>query len=480
MALRREGSLGASAAWRRPGSSQRQRRMARRRVVGSPWLSLLILGCSARSAAAARTPELLATLPHPAALRQLKPGDALRDIHVAKRTLPFDEQLDDRGEAASRVAQHRIMSAPGPPIVMPTRDRYQQALHGTISFSHAEAARFVSLLGGESRLSDMLRQLGSDDCGEEAAKPERLPHEEANATQGAIYHVSDRSLHKSMVARAMEFDKDHLDQQDRELVFGWFVDKMVRDESQRESMVAWMDTIHARQFVQEHYGFNARQVQAIRGFLADAMQATRELKDAEKEAVRTARQFNIADLDFDYMDGTSAIMRAFAQVTAKVLLKGGTFHLQCADPIAPHLSDRVRMRFRKKAIGGMQCVEGRILGSAVKYPVLQPWVFNPMTNEIMMFGRLGEELLDWRRDVRDKDQPYRDGRAFEIKMFMGEPIVHMYETLAAGVEAAARNMNELCIGAVTLQHLGNYLVGLEAKRNLGSGAMRDKAIHIIV
>jgi len=303
----------------------------------------------------------------------------------------------------------------------------------------------------------------------EAPAPE--PHAETSAPE----------LHERMVAMAEAHVASHPDEEDKQTSFGYFVDEMLANPSTQEDFAAWMDSSLAWRYLVQNYSFSLKSLQWVRTYTRKAIEVLQDRfydegpSSFDVKAIAAEQTVMVPDFDFVHLHNASSDTEAYAQVMSKVLLKAGTFHVFCM-PEECDLEEESVVRFRVKTVRGKRCLEARFLGTPEKYPVLQPWVTYERSIETTFFGRRDEALFDPRADLIEHQDGYFGGRAFEVRMFQGEPVLHVYRTSFPSPyvrDIRTRVLSEVCIGATSkvmrdkylahFQHLGKEMAKLKSE-----------------
>lgn len=72
------------------------------------------------------------------------------------------------------------------------------------------------------------------------------------------------------------------------------------------------------------------------------------------------------------------------------------------------------------------------------------------------------------RAVSRHEDVFRNARAFEVNMFSGQPVLHIYKIVLPeeSLDLRTRQLKETCIGATSVEIRNNYMLALEQHRSL--------------
>lgn len=172
------------------------------------------------------------------------------------------------------------------------------------------------------------------------------------------------------------------------------------------------------------------------------------------------KALGLADFDFVVPDIMNDRQMEAAQAAAHILVKARTFVVHCMADEDNSSLEFARLRLRDVMVDGKRSLEARFMGTDEKYPALQPWIIDEARHQIVFFGKLHEPVFDFETDLmgsvpKINGEVMAGGRAIAMGIRRGAPVVVLSSVCEQGL------LQELCLGAVSIAQLGNFLDTLD-------------------
>jgi len=247
-------------------------------------------------------------------------------------------------------------------------------------------------------------------------------------------------------------------------------------------LIRWMESTSGMRFLIKAFG-KIRSVSKLKqqlkeaakmmGLPLDAMQAFSEAAPELKETLlgffmqwdmrMSQRADTESPLDFTFTKNATERLRDIARLQARILLKAGKFFVSCD---LKEGKDVREMRFRTTVSGGRRVLEARYLGSADKFPNLEPWItLTDFPEDVIFVGLEGRRAVDSQSqfyhplEAMSLNETLPGASAFALDMFDGEPVIMLYDALRT--ETEGRTLWARCPGATTRRALSHFVKELQ-------------------
>lgn len=283
---------------------------------------------------------------------------------------------------------------------------------------------------------------------------------------------ADSELHLQVMQHFEAFERFMGVHHDRSETFGAFSHEALVKPELRSIYLKWLDTPFAESWLIQELGYGQGSSGVIRQFMSSLTEKINEFPRndgfAGLDLARRSAAWDMASMlvdwsvmmpmEFEYPNAWAEDRKRVALLQAHILVKAGKFITTCREDPGEEFRE---LRFRMKTVHGRNSLEARFLGTDEKYPVLQPWVVFSAQKEFMFFGRQGEEVFDKMADMLDplrelsSKEPLPGARIFSVGLRFNKPVLVIYTV------TKQNSLNEVCIGATSVQRLHDYVNFME-------------------
>mmetsp|Transcript_42139 Transcript_42139/g.121719 ORF Transcript_42139/g.121719 Transcript_42139/m.121719 type:complete len:556 (+) Transcript_42139:156-1823(+) len=261
-------------------------------------------------------------------------------------------------------------------------------------------------------------------------------------------------------------------------LYATWVEDVLQDITLAPDMETWLESAQCTRFLLQRHG-SLRAVQNVKRVLrktsmkilgaplnaiADVVMVLTENKTTESLIIQmmqwdASHPGPIDDGDsfeFIYPDGSPARHKFTSQLYGKILAKSDTFLLSCSLG-AKKMRDLRELQFRRATLRGREVLEMRFLRSESVFPNVEPWImFSQGPIDVVFVGVLGQEASDHRAQFLEPYDSLRNAQlpdtyAIELDLFIGEPVITLYELVK--LPSGDRATRECCLGALNVKTL---------------------------